>query len=293
MTSEPNDENRFLMATTVEAAGLPALEGAELATWRSRSLARLLVTQAQHVAPDHIPANHELLIPAPQRAFALRLLDRWVDSHLLAASLPEAILQADRIAQLGGLLAGAPVSTQPFVARAAEQTLFAGLCGRLAEQSGRDLLETLASLAPALEQHAQGFWGRRQAAHPQAIPWSELLRLSNAAHELNAASPPAAWSTPQAAIDWYVAGGWRMDRAGEQINRDIATASPDLVRLIAPLRAAFRARWEESLLRWSELWSSAGSPMPPALPTAGAWLKARLVCHSTSGTGTSGPCRSG
>lgn len=272
----PTDETGFLLNVTIEAAGLPALDGVDLSTWRSRSLARLLVTQAQRVAPTSIAADHELLAPAPQRAFALRLLDRWVDSHQFAASLPEAIMQADRIAQLGGLLAGAPIHTAPFVSRAAEHAVFSATCNRLVELNGRTLLEAVAALRPALEAHDQGFWGYRLAGNSQALPWGEFLRLSHATQELIEASPAAAWATPQAAVEWYVRGGWRMDRAGGQINRDVAGASPELVRLIAPLRAAYRARWEESLLRWSELWSNAGSPLLSTLPTAGAWLKQAL-----------------
>lgn len=280
----PTAENRFLLDVTIAASGLPALNEADLPAWRSRSLARLLVTQAQRVAPERIPGDHELLTPAPQRAFALQLLDRWVDSHQYATRLPDAIAQADRIAQLGGLagglvgglVGGLGVETAPFVSRAAEYAVFAGACSRLAELNGRNLLEASAALRPALEAHTQGLWGHRMAGHAQAIPWGELLRLSHAAQTLIAAAPTVAWSTPQAAVDWYVQGGWRMDSAGEQLNRDLAATAPELVRLIAPLRAAYRARWEESLLRWSELWSSAGSPILTSLPTAGAWLKEAL-----------------
>jgi hypothetical protein len=54
------------------------------------------------------------------------------------------------------------------------------------------------------------------------------------------------------AVAWYVrrrlAHGSR--RRPDQPRMSPAT-TPDLVRLIAPLRAAYRARWEESLLRWS------------------------------------------
>ncbi|MFO7631574.1 MAG: PglZ domain-containing protein [Caldilinea sp.] len=277
--AEPTDENRFLLSVTVEATGLPALDGVELAAWRSRSLARLLVTQAQHVAPTLVAADHELLIAPAQRAFALRVLERWADSHLLAAHLPEAIDQADRITQLGSLLAGAPVQAGPFLSRAAEYAVFAGACKRLAELSGRELLEAVAALRPDLERHDQGFWGYRLAGHAQAIAWGEFLRLSHAVQELVTATPSAAWSSPQDAVAWYVGGGWRMDRAGEQISRDLMAATPELVRLIAPLRTAYRARWEESLLRWSEVWSGAGSPILTHLPTAGAWLKQQFNDH--------------
>lgn len=274
--AEPTDENRFLLALTIEAAGLSPLDGGDLAAWRSRSLARLLVTHAHHTAPAHIAADHELLAPPAQRAFALRLLERWADSHLLAASLPAAVDQADRIAQLGSLLAGVGVDAGPFLSRSAEYATFAATCNRLAALSGRELLEVTATLQPDLERHNHGFWGYRLAAHAQAIAWGELLRLSHAAQELVMAAPTQAWSSPQAAVTWYVSGGWRMDRAGAQINRDLNVTAPELVRLIAPLRTAYRARWEDSLLRWSEVWSNAGSPLLTTLPTAGAWLKRKL-----------------
>lgn len=281
---DPTDDNRLILELSREAAGLPEIDAGDLGLWRTRSLARLLVTQAQEAAPGLVPAGHELLVPAERRTFALQLLGRWVDSNALAPALSAAVLQADRIAQLGapaaaaaGATAGVPAAVvQPFVSQAAEQAFFAALCKGLAEQAGRPLLEGLAGMAPLLERHAQGFWGRRQAAHAQAVHWGELQRLAAAAQELIDATPAAPWPSVDAAVAWYTGGGWRMDRAGEQLTRNLTVTTPDLLRLIAPLRSVYRARWEDTLIRWSQIWSDAGCPLPAAVPTAGTWLKASL-----------------
>ena len=96
-----------------------------------RALARLLVTQALEAAPEVIGAGHELAIPPGQRTMAMALLERWVDSLRLRRGLPDAILAADRVAGLGSLAAPAGLSRGPFLSRAAEAAIFAGICARL------------------------------------------------------------------------------------------------------------------------------------------------------------------
>ena len=87
--------------------------------------------------------------------------------------------------------------------------------------------------------------------------------------------PALAGARRPAAITWYTEGGWRLDRAGEELLRNLDYPTPELLGLIGPLRAAYRARWENTLLRWSETWAAAGCPLP-ALGTAGDWLAAVL-----------------
>lgn len=278
----PDDDSSFVIQLAAEEADLPLPKLDDLAGWRTQSLARLLVTQAhaalQQVAPDAVPEGHALLVAPESRKAALDLLERWQDSVRLAQTLPDAAADADRMAALGGVLAGVTAEAGPFVSRVAEYAVFANTCARLAQAGGKTLLEQIAALGKHLERHhVEGFWGHRMAAERAAwVPWSELQRLSAAAQELLEATPSAAWSTPQQAVTWYEKGGWRMDRAGEQITRNLSAADPALVQLVAPLRAAFRARWEDSLIRWSALWNEAGCPIPSKLPTAGAWLKREL-----------------
>ncbi|MFC2037811.1 hypothetical protein ACFLYD_07600, partial [Chloroflexota bacterium] len=60
--AQAEPDQRFLLDHTIEQAGLPALDEANLPRWRTACLARLLVTEAQAVAPALIPEDHELLI---------------------------------------------------------------------------------------------------------------------------------------------------------------------------------------------------------------------------------------
>ncbi len=226
-----------------------------------------------------VPATHEWVIAPPQQALALRLLAQWTDSLQASAGLPDAIVGADALAGLGGLVNAlqasdgsvyalfSPQTDQPaairapFLSQAAEQELFVRVCQLLAQLSGKALLDELARLGPHLERHAQGLWGRRTAGHPRSVAWGELQRLATAAAELALATPAdlsAPWATPQAAIDWYTGGGWRMDRAGAELNRQVTQPRAELMALIAPLRTAFRARWEQTLIAWSALWRAAG-----------------------------------
>src|ERR1019366_3962287 len=89
-------DDRMILGLTIEAAGLPALDERDIERWRTNVLARLLITQAQHAAPD-VYATHEYMIPAEKRVFVLGLLDKWVDSVRLSKGLADRILEADRI----------------------------------------------------------------------------------------------------------------------------------------------------------------------------------------------------
>ncbi|MCB0075468.1 MAG: hypothetical protein KDE20_28640, partial [Caldilineaceae bacterium] len=201
--------------------------------------------------------------------------------HRLAVELPNAVKDADVVAALAGLLARADVRHGPFVSHAAERACFSAACGQLAQLEGRQLLEALAAVQADIDRHKHGPWGLRMADQAMAIPWGELGRLSAAAEELLNATPAQAWSTPQEAIDWYVSGGWRMDRAGEEIERSLETPASELATLIVPVRNAYRARWEETAIQWSNSWSQAGCPLPAKLGTAGAWLRTALDAAKT------------
>src|SRR6266568_4970972 len=172
-------------------------------------------------------------------------VERWLDSLRLSKGLHEAILEADRIAALGNDMGKATIKDGPFLSYAAERAIFANTCASLAQQSGRELLEALASLNDDLQRHAQGFWSYKDSQfHPQSIPWGELARLSAAVQMLLDASPLKAWANPGEAIAWYTKNGWRIDKAGEELLRNLNKPTPELLSIITPLRQAYRARWE-------------------------------------------------
>lgn len=275
----PPAEQDLIFQLTIEQCGLPPLEAplddAGLARWRLRALARLLVTQAHQVAPKLIVEGAPMLIDEACRPMAINVLNRWIDSLRLSKGLPDAILEADKIAALAGQLPTVDAAHGPFLSRAAEHAAFANTCTRLAHKTGKELLQGLVSLQRDLERHASGFWGDG-CTHPQAIPWKELRRLSNAARQLLDAAPTAPWSKPDDALNWYIGGGWQLDHAGEEVLRTLTRSTPELVALITPLRDAYRARWEKTLIDWSDVWTKAGCP-PLPYPTAGVWLQRMLA----------------
>jgi hypothetical protein len=265
-------DDRMVLDLTIEQAGLPKLDEQHLSRWRTSALAHLLVTQAYEAAPEVVGESHDYVIAVDRRAFALDLLKRWLDSRSLSKGLHEAILEADHIAGLGNVMGEATIKQGPFVSHAAERTLFAHTCADLAQRDGRALLETLASLQEDLRRHAQGFWGdESDQAHPHTLAWGELARLASAVEMLLEASPLKAWANPGEAITWYTQKGWRVEKAGEELLRNLNRPAPELLALIGPLRAAYRARWEDYLMQWSEVWTAAGCPVP-ALHTAGEWI---------------------
>ncbi len=270
--NEVEGTQRVLLNLSAERAGLNQPDPHDPETWRMRSIARLLVTDAYRRAPKLIPALHELLIPAPDRTLALQLIDRWLDSRLYSTHLITAVNAADPIAALDSLLRDADATIGPFLSRRAEQALYDATCQQLAALEGRALLERLTQLQVAITAHASrdALWSRVGEEY-QHVPWRELARLADACQLLLNASPTRSWPSPQAALDWYIGGGWQVDRAGEELLRNLSDPDPALVTLLNPLRSAYRAIWEQQLMAWSEVWQAAGCPQPP-YPSAGERL---------------------
>ncbi len=268
----PDHDDRMVLDLTIEQAGLPAYDEQNVARWRTYALVWLLVTQAYQVAPDIVGERHSYLIAPEKRVFALSLLERWLDSLRLIKGLHEAILEADPIAALWNDMGRATIKDGPFLSHAAERAIFANTCGSLAQQRGRELLEALASLNDDLQRHAQEFWSYKDShSHPQSIPWGELARLGAAVQMLLDASPLKDWANPGEAIAWYTNTGWRIDKAGEELLRNLNKPTPELLTIIMPLRQAYWARWEAYMILWSEIWTAAGCPVPD-LHSAGAWV---------------------
>ena len=226
----PDPDDRMVLDMTIEQEGLPAYDEQNISRWRTYALVGLLVTQAYQVAPDVVGENHNYLIVPEKRRVALSLLERWLDSLRLSKGLHEAILEADRIAALGNDMGKATIKHGPFLSYAAERAVFANTCASLAQQSGRELLEALASLNDDLQRHAQGFWSYKDShSHHQSIPWGELARLSAAVQMLLDASPLKDWANPGEAIAWYTKNGWRIDKAGEELLRNLNKPVPELL----------------------------------------------------------------
>ncbi|HEX9132547.1 MAG TPA: hypothetical protein VF844_09650, partial [Ktedonobacteraceae bacterium] len=268
----PEPDDRMVLDLTIEQAGLPTYDEQHVARWRTYAMVWLLVTQAYQIALSVVGEGHAYLITPEKRVFALNLLDRWLDSLSLSKGLEETILEADRIAGLGNDMTRATIKHGPFLSHAAERAIFANSCTSLSQQSGRELLEALASLNDDLHRHAQGFWNYKDSqSHPQSLPWGELARLGTAVQMLLDASPLRDWANPVEAIAWYTMNGWRVDKAGEELLRNLDKPTPELLTLITPLRQAYRARWEDYMIKWSEIWTAAGCPVPD-LHSAGTWV---------------------
>jgi hypothetical protein len=268
-----------ILKLTIETYGLPPLDVQDIEGWSRYALVRLLVTQAHDIAPTAL-SHHQYLIEASKRDKALELLEQWADSVRLSKRLAEQILEADRIATLHSYLGTLTVTAKPFRSYIAERTLLANTCTQLAQLPPHELLTTLDAWTPLFESHAQAFWGdqslhRHDALqHAQALPWGELARLGKAAHELLEAHP-GEWTKPIDAINWYTSQGWRAERAGENILRQAKRTTTEFLDLLQALRSAYRARWEEYMIRWSDLWTAANCPVPP-FSSQGEWLLEHL-----------------
>ncbi|MGH2411186.1 MAG: hypothetical protein ACRDGS_12570, partial [Chloroflexota bacterium] len=193
-------DDRLVLDRTIEHLGLQPIEPAGFSLWRKRTLAALLVTQAFQAAPGLIPEAHHLLVDAGRRDRALALLDQWLDSVSLRKRLAAAIAEADPIAGLGPLVAGAlaqgnlleaalRAKAPPiFLSRAAEQAVFSAACKYYSGLAGKPLLTALGNAQSALTQRADAFWSEGWPGFA-ALPWGELARLAAAARALLDAAP--------------------------------------------------------------------------------------------------------
>ncbi len=273
--AKPQLEVQFVLALTIAEAGLPDYDEKEPDAWRTKSLACLLISQAYCCAPERIPEQHELLIAPPKRTMALQVLERWRDSLRLSKRLPDAVVKADQIAGLASYVDASDIAKTPFLSQAAEEAIFSDVCTQLKQVEGKVLLQSLADMESDLHFHTLGFWGRPSLQHVRAIPWGELERLSWACRVLLEASADLPWPDMLSAIEWYTSIGWQLDRAGDEIMRNLEKPVPQLLELIKLLRPAYRARWEHHMMAWSEIWVQSGCTFPDLL-TAGAWLSGEL-----------------
>lgn len=293
-------DDRMILDLTTTAVGLPnlpTLAGVDpnsdhslLEHWRSNALARLLITQAYQIAPD-LFQNHEYLLASEKRDEALQLLATWTDSVRLSKGLAQRILNADRILTPAHYFKATATSQNTaqddyFRSQAAERALFTNTCLALTQQSGQDLLLSIAALHETFVTHAHGFWGdapeirsadqENKDLASAVVPWNELVRLSRAARMLLQAAPKRTWNRPDDAIHWYAEIGWQVEQAGEVLMRHLSRATAELVGLITPLRNAYLSLWEEYMLLWSAVWTKAGCPIPPSIHSQGQWLLEEL-----------------
>src|SRR5260370_465171 len=120
----PDPDDRMVLDLTIEQAGLPAFDEQNVARWRIYGLVWLLVTQAYHVAPGVVGEKHTYLIVPEKRAFALNLLERWLDSLRLSKGLHEAILEPDRIPPLATTITVPTLKHTPLLPSAPHPPLF-------------------------------------------------------------------------------------------------------------------------------------------------------------------------
>ncbi|RRR74014.1 MAG: PglZ domain-containing protein [Candidatus Viridilinea halotolerans] len=271
--AEVEGTQRVVLNLSADRAGLGQPDMQHPEAWRMQAVARILVTDAARHAPDRIPDSHELLVDPMARPLVWQLIDRWLDSRLYSELLPRVVTLADPIAGLDAVTGDADARYGPFLSRRAELMVYTNTCKHVASLTGTELLATLAQLQPVLAAHTghRAAWADAERVDEHAIPWKEFARLSRACEMLLAASPTGRWAGPQAALDWYIGGGWQVDQAGEELLRNVTSHDAALIGLLNPLRTAFRARWEQQLMAWSDVWQAAGCPQP-VLPTAGERL---------------------
>ena len=206
------------------------------------------------------------------------MLNRWQENLRLGRDLADRIIAADRSAGLTHVQRDVSTVGEPFLSRALEHAVFAQICARLARKTGAELLDALSAVLPDAERRARGFWSRvgGLVVANQQIAWQQLVVYARIAGQLRGMRTELAWTNPDDAVNWYRSDGWQLDAIGDELLRRDTVVSPELVPVLSGLRQLYRTRWERSLIRWSDLWTDAGCPVPQCT-TAGEWLTTQLA----------------
>jgi hypothetical protein len=268
-------EDRFevFAARAVEDFGLPDPRESDEPTWRVAATARLLATEAAQACPDRPPA--EAVVPrGPARDNALRLLKAW-QSHVDRQESFEALSQAaDATLGLAWWARNLPTPPRSFGSRAVEEALFQQAVERLERvQDVRLLAEELERGHRTFEGRLGGFW-TRHARVP--VGWAQLVDLARMASLLvEHAGAESRWTLAGEAIEWYAAGGWRLDARGE----GLFTEPPDLPAPLQRIRALLQRGYLRAVDQIGGAFShllAARSDEVLALPTTGEVCLAEL-----------------
>lgn len=257
-----------------EDFGLPDARKMDLAAWRARAAAALLITDAAQQVPSQPPGDAGLIIHdhAPRQQ-ALKLLAQWQQRLDLLDAFEQLAEKADGMIGLDSWAGQLTTLPAPLASAAAERALFTAEIGRLAALTHEfaALSQHLGEQQPAYVAHAAAFWGKTAT---RRVRWDWLVALAEWAQLLHAhQGREKGWRSPAEAVDWFTADGWQVDYAGETLFREEAEMPAPLLAARDALRLAYQRHLDHTNQAFSEL--LAHHPLPN-LPYAGTTIAAEV-----------------
>ena len=242
------DRLSILNRRLVDDFGLPALyEGQaptdistiEIESWRVRSLAFMLVTEADGAVLANLTGDPEKVIHNQvARERTLKMLLLWQNTFDRIDAFEHLAAKADGLTTLqywSKNLAGLP---KPLSSPAVETIRFQIEVENLARlESFEELAEYMSHRIDSYRDHAKGFWGKRAK---KRVGWADLVNLAESCLTLKQqAGVEKRWKTLPDATTWFVDIGWRVDWIGEQLFKENENIPGALIGVRAKLRQAY------------------------------------------------------
>ena len=264
------DRLAILNRRVVDDFGLPPLyEGAlpaelsavDVESWRVRSTAALLVTEADAALPAQPPGDREKVIQAPAaRAQALKLLALWQNKFDQVEAFEQLATRADALTSLQYWAKNLPLMPAPLSCAAVETVRFQFELENLARlETFEDLADYLNRQIELYRDHAQGFWGKHAK---KRVGWADLVSLAEACLTLKQqAGVEKRWQTVLDATTWFVESGWRVDWIGEQLFKEKDAIPGALIGVRAKLRQAYLRHLDRVNTAFADLLAKSKGPL--------------------------------
>ena len=217
----------------------PDLSSVDAETWRVRSTAAMLVTEADAALPANPPGDQEKVIHnQAARDRTLKLLSLWQNKFDQVEAFEELAARADSISTLQYWAKNLPEVPSPLSSPAVETIRFQIEIENLARlESFEDLGNYLGHHIDTYRLHANGFWGKRAR---KRIGWSVLVNLAESSLTIKQqAGVEKQWLKLLDATSWFVDYGWRVDWIGEQLFKENDNIPGALIGVRAKLRQAY------------------------------------------------------
>lgn len=254
------EETRFSIFSrrVMEDFGLPDPRGMKADSWRVKTLASLLCTEAAEICPKNPPAESRRIIPpGPAREKALKMLQQWKNRFDLFDSFESLMDKADKITSLRFWANNLTSIPSPLSSKTTEKTILRNEIAKSTKiEDPKELVNRLHNRLESFKEHSEAFWGKLAK---EKIEWSYLAKLAEISFLLSENSEiEKTWKSPLNALEWYTSIGWKIDGAGETLFQEAQNLPGGLVGIRARLRRAYLRRVDHINSMFSELLSRSG-----------------------------------
>ncbi|OIP89377.1 MAG: hypothetical protein AUK26_11700 [Syntrophaceae bacterium CG2_30_58_14] len=273
-------ERRHLFKRRVTADfGFPPPDLGDPDTWRIRTVARLLATDAAvKLGQETYPTSDWVIPPGNSRKRALELLGQWQRDLQLLPRFETLAGKADALLNIQSFLGQDSCKlADPLASYRGEKAQFQNEIKQIKQfDNFLELATYVGRKTEHYQLHAQGFWGEWSK---NRVPWDILAGFGRAAQILrDHDGVEKNWHALQDAVDWYCREGWKADAEGEFLMQEGPGEEADLFAVRKELRTAYLHVLDRTNTAFSEFAAQDPAWLSQALlPYAGEALQMRLA----------------